>query len=125
MILDSCFLIDLQEGDDGAIAKLDALVTDGRRLSVAAVTVTEVLRGLERAQRDNFDKVIAEMDVVPYDRDSAERAGSLLRILDERGEPIGAVDAMVAATALERDGIVVTRNVSEFRRVDQLRVEPY
>jgi len=32
---------------------------------------------------------------------------------------------MTAATALERDDGVATRNVSEFRRVDGVRVAPY
>lgn len=125
MILDSCFLVDLMASDAGAVAKLDALVGEGRRLSVAAVSVTEVARGLRDGSRSTFDEVLSDVDVVPYDRDAAERAATLLRGLDERGTPIGAVDAMVAATALQGDGAVVTRNVDEFRRVDGLRVEPY
>lgn len=124
MILDSCFLVDLMADDERAVAKLDELVAEGRRLSVSTLSVTELERGLDRS-RDAFDAVVDEMDVVPYDRAMAGRAASVLRILDERGEPIGAVDAMIAATALETDGVVLTRNVSEFRRVDGLRVVPY
>lgn len=125
MILDSCFPIDLMAGDEAAMAKLDALVNDGRRLTLPAVTVTEVQRGLGESGLARFDEVVADVDVVPYDRAAAERAANVLRSLDERGQPIGAVDAMVAGTALQQDGVVVTRNVSEFRRVDGLRVEPY
>lgn len=55
----------------------------------------------------------------------ARRAADRLRNLDAGGTPIGAVDGMIAGTALERDGVVVTRNVSEFRRIDGLRVVPY
>lgn len=125
MILDSCFLIDLMASDEAAAAKLDELVEESRPLSVAAVSVTEIERGLDAEGREQFTTVISDVDVVPYDREMARRAASTLRSLDDRGEPIGAVDAMVAATALERDGPVVTRNVAEFRRVDGLRVVPY
>lgn len=125
MILDSCFFIDLMMGDEGAAAKLDALVAEGRRLTVSSITVTEVYRGLDADERAAFDGVISEMDVVPYGPDAAKRVATVLRTLDERGEPIGSVDGMLAATALEQDGIVVTRNVAEFRRVEPLRVEPY
>jgi predicted nucleic acid-binding protein len=126
VILDSCFLIDLMASDAGAVAKLDGLVEDNRRLSVATVSVTEVARGIaDEERRAAFDDVLARLDVIPYDRNAAERAANILRSLDESGAPIGAVDAMVAATALSGDGIVVTRNVAEFRRVDGVRVEPY
>lgn len=125
MILDSCFLIDLMAGDEAAAAKLDELVADGPPLALSAVSVTEIERGLEGDGRERFSAVITDVDVVPYGRVMAQRAATTLRSLDDEGEPIGAVDAMVAATALERDSGVVTRNVGEFRRVDGLRVIPY
>lgn len=125
MILDSSFLIDLMAGDERAVAKLDELVAEGRSLSVSALSVTEVERGLTDAERSQFDAVLTDVDVVAYDRAMAHHAASALRSLDAEGSPIGAVDAMVAATALERDGAVVTRNVSEFRRVDGVRAVPY
>jgi tRNA(fMet)-specific endonuclease VapC len=63
--------------------------------------------------------------VVPFDHRTARTAADLLRTLDDRGDPIGTLDALVAATALVRDDPVVTRNVSEFDRVDGLTVSPY
>ena len=112
-------------GDDAAVAKLDELVAERRQLSVSAVSVTEVERGLDAKERDRFAAVIGNVDVVAYDASIARRGANTLRTLDEQGSPIGAVDAMIAATALERDGAVVTRNVSEFRWVDGVRVVPY
>jgi predicted nucleic acid-binding protein len=125
VILDSCFVVDLMTGDEAAVAKLDELVAEGRQLSVSTLSVTEVERGLTDREREAFDAVVRDVDVVAYDREMAHRAAGLLRSLDDDGAPVGAVDAMVAATALERDGGVVTRNVSEFRRVDGVRVVPY
>ena len=125
MILDSCFVVDLMTGDEAAVAKLDELVAEGRQLSVSTLSVTEVERGLTDRECEAFDAVVRDVDVVAYDREMAHRAAGLLRSLDDDGAPVGAVDAMVAATALERDGVVVTRNVSEFRRVDGVRVVPY
>jgi predicted nucleic acid-binding protein len=125
VILDSCFVVDLMTGDEAAVAKLDELVAEGRQLSVSTLSVTEVERGLTDREREAFDAVVRDVDVVAYDREMAHRAAGLLRSLDDDGAPVGAVDAMVAATALERDGVVVTRNVSEFRRVDGVRVVPY
>lgn len=125
MILDSCFFIDLMGRDEAAVAKLNELVTDGGALSASTVSVTELERGLDADGRERFDALLRDVDIIPYDRTMARRGADLLQSLDERGEPIGALDAMVAATALEHDGRVVTRNISEFRRVDGIRAVPY
>ena len=104
MILDSCFFIDLMASDEAAIVKLDELVTDGHALSVSTVSVTELERGLDAEGRERFDALLRDVDIVPYDRTIARHGADLLQSFDRRGEPIGALDAMVAATALEHDG---------------------
>lgn len=126
MIVDSSFIIDLMAAEAGAAAKLDELVHDAAPIAVSALTVTEVRRGLETAeQRSSFDDVIDDVAVVPFDGDEARTTVDLLRRLDGAGRPIGAVDAMIAATALDRGEKLLTRNLGEFERVDGLRVVPY
>ena len=112
--------------DAGAVAKLNELVADAESLVVSALTVTEVRRVLANdGDLRAFDDAMDDVSVVPFDRQGARRAADLLRRLDHDGSPIGAVDAMIGATALERNEKVLTRNVSEFDRIDGLRVVPY
>lgn len=126
MILDSCFVIDLMDDEEAAVAKLHELVADGRPLALSSLTVTEVGVGLNSpVARDRFDDVTDRMSVVPFEGSTARRAARIQRGLRDDGSPVGIVDAMIAATAVERDESVVTRNVSEFRRIDDVRVSPY
>lgn len=126
MILDSCFLIDLMADDGGAKAKLDELVHEGAPLATSTLSVTEVAAGLDHeSAREAFERTIGRTVVVPYEYSTARRAARLRRGLRDEGNQIGTIDAMIAATALERDEGVVTRNVDEFRRIDSLRVSPY
>ncbi|NHN46954.1 type II toxin-antitoxin system VapC family toxin [Halostella sp. JP-L12] len=119
-------MIDLMASDEAAVAKLEELVADGKPLGISPLTATEVGTGLrDESAREAFDDVLVDVDVVPFDRDEALRAARIQRRLEADGQRIGVVDAMIAATALERDDAVVTRNVSEFRRVDGVRVTPY
>jgi tRNA(fMet)-specific endonuclease VapC len=41
------------------------------------------------------------------------------------GRPIGPVDGLIAATALEQQAVLVTHNVKEFRRIGGLRIEDW
>ncbi|WP_312909339.1 type II toxin-antitoxin system VapC family toxin [Natronosalvus caseinilyticus] len=122
VLLDSCFVIDLFADDAGAIAKLDEL--DWRDASMSTLTVTEVGRGLHNSKRDRFQSVVERVDVLPYGLEEATRATTEHRRLLREGQPIGAVDTMIAATAIEANKPVVTRNVAEFQRTNA-EVTPY
>lgn len=124
MILDATFLIDLVAEDAGAVAKLEEI--DDRRLTVPTLAYTEVGIWIDpnAAPADRFESVMGQLTLVPYDAEAARRAVDVQRQLVSQGEPIGAVDAMIAGIALARDEPVVTRNVDEFSRTP-VRVSPY
>lgn len=124
MILDASFLIDLLAEDPGAVAKLEEV--DDRRLSVPTLAYTEVGVGIEPntpASR-RFEGVMQQLHLVGYDAEAARRAVDVQRQLRADGEPIGAVDVMIAGIAVARDESVLTRNVEEFSRTPA-RISPY
>jgi predicted nucleic acid-binding protein len=129
MLVDSTFLNDLVREDDAAVTELDVLVRNETSVSLSALTVYEVgvgLRGDAEQYRSQYDAVLREVAVVPFTRVTADRAVSIQHELLDRGERIGAVDALLAATALTGDdGRILTRNVDEFARVPGLSVETY
>ena len=128
MILDSMFINTLVRDDPAATETLEQLIDAGTPVAFSALTVFEVevgLRGAAAHHRDRFENVANRIDVVPLTRDVAYRAAGIQQNLYDRGDPIGAVDVLTAATALERGEEVLTRNTDEFRRVDGLTVETY
>ena len=129
MLLDSTFLHDLVRGKAGATERLDELITAETPVAISALTVFEVgvgLRGTGEQYRDRFAAVVDDIEVVAFGTAEAWRALRLQRALYDAGEAIGAVDALIAGTALERtDQRVLTRNTDEFGRVDGLTVETY
>lgn len=122
VLLDSCFLMDLFAEDPAAISKLDEF--DWQSASVSTLTVSEVGFGLSDSDRERFEEIVKRVDVVPYGLAESRRAMQEQRDLRERGQQIGAIDVMIAATAIEVNKPVVTRNVGEFRRTNA-PVTPY
>jgi tRNA(fMet)-specific endonuclease VapC len=49
--------------------------------------------------------------------------GNIRADLEKRGQPIGSYDLLIAAQALSRGLTVVTNNVKEFSRINNLGVE--
>jgi tRNA(fMet)-specific endonuclease VapC len=60
---------------------------------------------------------------LPFDGRAAERCGEIRSDLARQGQPIGPYSAQIAAIARVSGLRVVTRNVSEFKRVSALSVE--
>ncbi|WP_137288522.1 type II toxin-antitoxin system VapC family toxin [Natronorubrum halophilum] len=122
VLLDSCFLIDLFAEDAAAIAKLDEF--GWHEASISTLSVSEVGFGLSDGDRERFETIVQRVDVLPYGLAESQRAMAEQHLLRKQGTQIGAIDVMIAATAVEANKSVVTRNIDEFQRT-RASVTPY
>lgn len=129
MILDTTFLVDVLRGDESVSQRLAAVDATGTPF-VSSVTAMELHEGIRlaessSAEREAVDGLLEDVNDLPFDRDCGVRAGEINANLIAAGEPIGEIDAMIAATALVYGYPVVTRNRDRFERVDGLEVLSY
>lgn len=127
VMLDADVLIAGERGDFDLSGWMASLGDEEGEL--AAITVAEMLHGLERAtpayrvhRQDYIDRILNLCNVVPY---TVQTAGIHARIwahLEVTGKMIGFHDLIVAATALDRGDAVATFNTRHFAVVPGLRV---
>jgi len=104
LVLDSEGLSRLAGGDARARGYFDSARERGARVAVSAITLTETLRG---GPRDAVvHQVLSRITVVPVTAAIARRAGELLGATGLSGHRC-AIDAVVAATALEMERPIV------------------
>ena len=104
LVLDSEGLSRLAVGDARARGYFDSARERGARVAVSAITLTETLRG---GPRDAVvHQVLSRITVVPVTAAIARRAGELLGATGPSGHRC-AIDAVVAATALEMERPIV------------------
>lgn len=104
LVLDSEGLSKLATGDSRARAHLEIAIARRARVVASAMTLTEVLRGAPRDAA--VHGVFSRITVVPVSPGLGRHAGELLGVTGLPGNRC-AVDAVVAATALERERPVV------------------
>ena len=92
-----------------------ALAVSGGRVFYSAITRAELFAG-RRAQEAPVRLLLAPFTELVVDRSIAERGGRLRR---ETGISLG--DCLIAATALQRDLILVTRNLKDFGSIPGLQ----
>jgi len=107
-------------GERGRL-RLDDLIGDEDDVAVAAVTVAELLVGVELADAANqarrralVDSIVDTIPVEDYDLDVARSHALLLAHAHRSGRRRGAHDLIIAATALARGRIVVTADQGGF-----------
>jgi len=96
-------------------------VGDDDDVAMAAVTIAELLLGIElgdrrrRKARERYvTKVLATIPSEPYDTEVARAHARLLAHTRRSGRPRGAHDLIIAATAVARARTVVTANAAGF-----------
>ncbi len=124
VLIDTDLLIDLEQGN----AAVEGLLGE-EECAISVITVSELLHGVlrarggARARRQAFvEHLLAGLQAIPITEPVARIHADIWSGLAERGEPIGAHDLWIAATALAHGLAIATRNDSHFRRIPGLRV---
>ncbi len=128
LILETTFLVDLEREErrgkaGGAIEFLEAHPDD--RFYISFAVAGEIAAGKSMRDRARWESFLGPFFVLLSTPDVCWHYGRAYRHLRDNGKLIGANDLWIAATALANDMPVVTRNVTEFRRVPSLEVLKY
>lgn len=134
MIIDTSFVLDVIDDVDAAVAKERDLEAEGVPLVIPSMTVLELYIGVgkvanTREERQRVEAVLSSYPLVDMTPSVSRRAGRLLgeRMADSdsgEGPGIGKGDAVVAATALERDEPVLAGD-SHFGSISGITLETY
>ncbi len=123
MIFDSTFFValhrELQRGEVGPAHRM--LSEHAQEVpGMSELTRGELARGFvaRAAWVDFCDRFV----IFPFNDAVAWRAAVIFNDLRRRGFPTGENDLWIAATAVEADETLVTRNVKHFREIRGLRI---
>ncbi len=127
VLIDTTVLVNAERRGES----LDRAVGDQDR-AISVITVSELLHGVHRAQsgavrarRAAFvEHIIAGTEPLPITTAIARAHAEIWAELETDGNPIGAHDLWIAATALGHGMDVATANVRDFGRVPGLNVVP-
>lgn len=96
-------------------------------IGISSVTAAELAFGVAKSgsarNHEALEMFLATLEIMPFDASTIWHYGELRAELERRGQPIGALDTMIAAHALAANTILVTNNTREFARVPALRLQ--
>jgi tRNA(fMet)-specific endonuclease VapC len=126
-MLDTNIASFLLRGQPKVVARVAA--TAPERLCLSAVTQGEILYGIARRPeakklRAMVEELLSVIDILPWTSATAQCYGTIRAELERRGKPLGTLDLMIAAHALQHDALLATSDRA-FRMVPALRVEDW
>ena len=97
-------------------------------IGVSSITVSELWYGVAKSERRNINEQALRQFLLPpvvaaFDEGAAEIYGQIRAALGKQGQPIGAMDTLIAAHAQSLGAVLVTNNEGEFSRVSGLIIE--
>ena len=104
-------------------------------LRITAITVAEILHGIERLPSGRRKEMLREAavdvfsrfteDVLPFDATAATVEPEIVDLRDRQGTPIRGFDAQIAAICRADDASFATRNEKDFAGVGVELIDPW
>ncbi len=104
------------------------LATPPNEISIPAIVKAELLLGAYKSQKkkenvEKVEKLLEPFAVVPFFDLIAYVYAEIRNETEKVGEKVGPNDLFIAAIVKFHDGILVTNNVQEFKRIKGLKIE--
>ena len=99
-------------------------------LFTSAIVAHELYFGAYRSRKIEFNLetlrlLFTDLVVLDLDLEDARTSGEIRAALASQGTPIGPYDVLIAGQARARNLTLVSNNLSEFRRVEGLKLEDW
>jgi len=103
------------------------LAESPKDIGIPAVVLYELEYGISRStspqkRTRQLEELCALVEVLAFGNEEAKTSAIVRATLEKKGTPIEPYDVMIAGTVLSKQGILVTNNTKEFRRVPKLEI---
>jgi len=125
--LDTNIITAFLKNDSRVVTKVSDYLEFFDKLTINIISYYEILRGLKDlgnvGKLKRFEEFVRENELVYIRRETIEKAAEIYVILKKQGKLIEDADILMASIAIVEDLILITDNISHFKRVKGLRTE--
>ena len=125
-LLDTNTVSDTMKNPKGRVRQRIDAVGEGNVFTSIVVACELRFGGVKRGSARLLERIEAaldSLDVQPLSADADRHYARLRAQLERKGTPIGPNDMLIAAHALSLEATLVTANISEFERIEGLKLE--
>ena len=126
-MLDTNICIYIMKNKPAAVAKKFASFQIGD-IAVSSIVLSELAFWAYNSQQLERNLALLKafmcpIDIFAYDESAAYSYGKIRASLKKQGSPIGQMDILIAAHAISLNATLITNNLKEFSRIENLKCE--
>jgi len=123
-LLDTNTIIYFFKGE-GNISK-NLFLHSPKDIFIPSVVIYELEVGIAKSNNPNkrilqLNELIQQVNILDFSQKEAKTSASIRAALEKVGTPIGPIDTLIAGYAVANNLTLITRNLKEFQRVDNLK----
>lgn len=111
------------------VERFQAYLKEHEKINISIITYYEVVSGLKHrdAQKQliSFEEFVSYNTVVPLTTNSTKISADIYANLRNKGTPIDDIDILIAGIAIANDLIIVTNNVRDFGKIENLEIQDW
>jgi len=122
MIIDTSILVEI---DRGITEEKIKKIKDNINPKISTITVSELYIGSykrEKTDESSLENLISAFKQIPLNQEIAKKAGELISRKQEKDLGIGINDIYIAATAIQKNEKLLTKDVQDFNEINDLEV---
>lgn len=112
--LDTNIIINFLRGDQLTVLFLKGTLGSGSLIHCCEMTIAETYSGMRENERSATEAFLNSLVYLPIHREAAQQAGEWRRFYRGQGRNITLADALIAATALDYNLILLTENLKDY-----------
>jgi tRNA(fMet)-specific endonuclease VapC len=110
--------------------KTKLIATPPNEIVIPSVVKAELLFGAYKSKRpkdtiEKVEKFLEPFEIIPFDDLASYMYADLRNKMEQSGELVGPNDLMIASIVKFHEGVLVTHNVRELKRIKGLKIEDW
>lgn len=126
-LLDTNILTAFLKGDQKVVSNISVYLDEFPVLTISVITYYEIIRGLKAINSINklkaFQRLVEQSEIENINKAIMDSVADIYVNLRRQGMLIEDADILIAATAIEKELVLVTDNIFHFKRIKELRIE--
>ena len=111
------------------VERFQAYLNDHDKINISIITYYEIVSGLKhrdaQKQLTSFQEFVSYNTVLPLSTSSATISADIYANLRNKGTPIDDIDILIAGIAIANNLIIVTNNIRDFGKIENLEIRDW
>lgn len=101
-----------------------------KEIAIPSLVVYELQVGIAKSnspekREQQLQTLLSQVEVLDFTCKEAKAAAKIRANLEQKGQPIGPMDTLIAGYALAHNCTLVTNNTKEFKKIESIKLEDW